>query len=188
MLLKPVRLPNVRALVLDYLSRQDGTHTAIVEATKQVESSISLVLFDLHTERLIHIGSFTQKSSRHRYVRTWRLGPGKDATMNGLETAVEQHAVAAVKALKLRDMTRVELATAMDWGVTNTYNVITHMIRHNMAHVCCKRVERKGQRAINVYRVGPGTEIKQPPAPRPKKQKRHVLPPPDPLMAALFGR
>lgn len=186
------RLQKVRDLVLEHLKHQDGTHMSIAEATGQCDSSISQVLFDLHTERLIHIGSYTKKSSRHRYVRTWRIGPGTDATMEGLDTAMQQNAAAVLALLKTGDRTRSAISAALGWRVSNTWNVMRYLRDNDMIHVCDKIREPSGQRGVHVYRAGAGVDFRADPE-RPSRAKakpKPVRPPPpvDPLMAALFGR
>lgn len=190
------RLPVPRAAILKFLGERDGTHTEIADGTKQCHSSISLVLRDLHAEGLIHIGSYTKRTSRHKYVRTYRLGPGVDAQLGALDNAMKQNAAAVLALLKKGDMTYDELRAAMDWSSSGTRNVIRYMRHNKLMHVCEKIVGPLGQANMHKYRAGdaddaPGVNSPKPIEPAPKRTRvRPPTAPPlqDPLMAALFGR
>lgn len=187
------RVPHVRAAILEFLATRDGTHEMLVDGTGYCNSSVLKALRDLHAEHLIHIGSYTKKSSRHRYIRTYRMGPGTDATMKGLSTAMQQNAAAVLALLSYRDMTRSAITAALDWKVSNTWNVILHMRENNMIHVCAKIREPSGQNNVHLYRAGAGDDClklaPRPPKPRTPKVRKQLGPPPtDPLMAAFFGR
>lgn len=182
------RLSKVRALVLEHLRHQDGTHETIVSGTGQCDSSVSQVLLDLHTERLIHIGCFTKKSARHRYVRNWRHGPGIDATAAGLETAMQQNADALLALLTTSAKTRAMISADLGWSKNTAWATIAYLRELDLIHMCAKIPETGSKRLVHQFRAGEASAVASAPEPRAKKQRAIHRPPPDPLMAALFGR
>jgi hypothetical protein len=188
------RLQKVRDIILAHLSTCDGTHATIGEATGQCASSVFAVLADLHAERLIHISGYQKRSSRHRAVRTYRMGPGVDATLGGtdIEEAMAANANSVLELLNAGDLTREQITAALSWSTSTTWNVVRYMRENKLMHVVAKINGPLGQANVHLYRAGAGVDYVVAPnrksSAKPKKRKPQPPPATDPLMAALFGR
>lgn len=188
------RLQKVRADILTHLADNDGTHASIGAATGQCASSVFAVLADLHAEGLIHISGYEKRSSRHRAIRTYRLGTGVDAKLTDadLQEAMEANAASVLQLLKAGDSTREQITDALSWSASTTWNVVRYMRENKLMHVVAKITGPLGQSNVHVYRAGAGvdyvTQPKRQSLAKPKASKPQPPPAIDPLMSAFFGR
>lgn len=173
-------------IIYRYLTNHTATHTDIVKGAGQTGGAVHHALKVLHTAGKIHIAEYQR--SGDRWLRAYKAGRAADAAKPAAaKPAITQRAQATLLKLQGADMTMKQLAGLMACSEKTMISVLKHMRVKNQAHICRYERDSSGH-AVYVYRAGAGVDQTPPRkcAVLPKPAFR--IPPPDPLMAAFFGR
>lgn len=177
---------NNAALVLTALGTSEMTQCEIGAAANMSRPRVSAALAYLTTIKRIHISQWRLQGKY--FVRMFIAGAGDDAVkpiVGKAAQAREKLCCEILIALRVEDMTARSLVEATQSTMPLMRLALRSLHNSQRIHVARYTGETRSQR---IYRAGMGMDATETAAHRKRKISTAGAPPPDPLMAALFGR
>lgn len=177
---------NNAALALMALGTSEMTQCELSAAANLSRPRVSAALAYLTTINRIHISHWRMQGA---YVRVFKAGAGVDAVRPSKAAEDREQLCSEILAhLHTGDMTVPELLTAIPRTNKIMLRLSMRLLKKTQrAHIV--RYTNESRAAKPIWRFGKGATISRSSDGKPTRKLSPVtIPPPDPLMAALFGR